>query len=552
MVVSSLVALVPLKKQIDHNKSKITREFDINSDRVLHIAGGNHSGIIIYKASDEDEEPIPDFTLSFTVWLSDGSIRRQETRTLQFALVEGVDIRDGAAAVRSFFNCLLKNLPRDNVGFVTRALKLMQSGYSEILSIVIDMKWLSEDEVIEMPNTSLYDTAPEVASIARVQEQLEHAFPNGLPVSKLAERLKTTEDEVHQFLLELEAAGIAQRVDDEWLRRDLRNVDGVIASHRGGLAAGVVSPPTIAIITHLFVEKQAIDAIITEPEVTHRYKSGGDSNAYTIGTIGRHRVVATKLAVVGDSREATTSSGSITTRLLGNFQHIEHVFVVGVGGGVPHLTDAKKHARLGDVVVSSDATNPAYLFAQDTVIDPDTGDVKDFVIHRHNPLDRKIANVVGNGGETLFKKWETHTQETIKKLNSTAQTEDEFSKPSAETDVLFVHVGGGDLVVLPHPNQNRQFPLIHLGSIGGMTARRVDEINEDEVRDLFASEFGVRALDAGFETVISAIEGSRIGSWALIRGIADYQHGHSRAAKLWQAHAAARAAAMTQTIIENL
>jgi hypothetical protein len=43
----------------------------------------------------------------------------------------------------------------------------------------------------------------------------------------------------------------------------------------------------------------------------------GESNVYTLGNIGQHRVVATKLPVIGYSREAMTSAGSITTRLLG-------------------------------------------------------------------------------------------------------------------------------------------------------------------------------------------------------------------------------------------
>lgn len=32
---------------------------------------------------------------------------------------------------------------------------------------------------------------------------------------------------------------------------------------------------------------------------------------------------------------------------------VEHVFIVGVGGGIPHFTDYYKHVRLGDVVVSA-------------------------------------------------------------------------------------------------------------------------------------------------------------------------------------------------------
>lgn len=34
---------------------------------------------------------------------------------------------------------------------------------------------------------------------------------------------------------------------------------------------------------------------------------------------------------------------------------MEYVFLVGVGGGVPHYTDYAKHVRLGDVVVSTPA-----------------------------------------------------------------------------------------------------------------------------------------------------------------------------------------------------
>ena len=36
----------------------------------------------------------------------------------------------------------------------------------------------------------------------------------------------------------------------------------------------------------------------------------------------------------------------------GTFQKVDYVFLVGVGGGVPHYTDYSKHVRLGDVVAS--------------------------------------------------------------------------------------------------------------------------------------------------------------------------------------------------------
>jgi hypothetical protein len=43
----------------------------------------------------------------------------------------------------------------------------------------------------------------------------------------------------------------------------------------------------------------------------------GESNAYTIGYIGEHKCVSTKLPMIGHDRSAQISSGNTTTRLLG-------------------------------------------------------------------------------------------------------------------------------------------------------------------------------------------------------------------------------------------
>lgn len=45
---------------------------------------------------------------------------------------------------------------------------------------------------------------------------------------------------------------------------------------------------------------------------------------------------------------------------LGTFQKVEHVFVCGAGGGVPHYTDYDKHVKLGDVVVSHYGNDQKY------------------------------------------------------------------------------------------------------------------------------------------------------------------------------------------------
>ncbi|VDK63339.1 unnamed protein product [Anisakis simplex] len=367
--------------------------------------------------------------------------------------------------------------------------------------------------------------------------------------------LRCTTEEVEQFLHELETLGVVQKLQDEWIRVDsiksnfcfilkfqIYNdpnensrfaVDELKQQTSNGALMRDTNSPTIAIITCLFVEKQCIDSIIDNSSTVHRYRSGGDSNVYTLGWIGKHRVVATKLAVIGthfwfihsDTREATTSAGSITTRLLGNFQNVEHVFIVGVGGGVAHYTDAARHIRLGDVVISASTPN-AYVFAHSYTLDRKTENINGFVVRRWNPQDSCIAKIAME----IF-------------------------------NCKFSIQGGGNVVVIPHPNHERTDSVIHLGSVGAMVSHKkqvsTDE-NEDtrdaasQIRDRFAAEFGLRAFDAGFDSVIAAVNGSCIDSWTLIRGIADYQHGQSRAARTWQAYAAARAAALTRSLILRL
>jgi hypothetical protein len=46
----------------------------------------------------------------------------------------------------------------------------------------------------------------------------------------------------------------------------------------------------------------------------------GEANVYTLGDVGKHRVVTTKLPMTGNTRDALIATGSTTTRLLGTFQ----------------------------------------------------------------------------------------------------------------------------------------------------------------------------------------------------------------------------------------
>jgi hypothetical protein len=58
------------------------------------------------------------------------------------------------------------------------------------------------------------------------------------------------------------------------------------------------------------------------------------------------------------------------------------------------------------------------------------------------------------------------------------------------------------------------------------------------LRDEYANKFGVLAFDADFDSVVESVQGNRIDSWAMVRGISDYADGMRN--KQWQVRVCAR------------
>ncbi|EFP10447.1 hypothetical protein CRE_22989 [Caenorhabditis remanei] len=493
----------------EHNIVKIHREETAKSDKVLLIGGGQHAGLIVNRFDEKiGYESNADVSLSFSVHLTDKEQKQvQEKRSLYFKLRKNVDLDVGRSVVHKFFRNLLNNLPADRASFMKRAMTLLHKEYTEIAEVIIDYKIVDEDEQVAIPDATQYDSGSELeeVTIGHVQEILEHAYPYGLPTSTISECLRCSNEGTLKFLEELKSNGIVRIVGDEWIRVDTKKGDESIEAHRNANAAsatptsgqGVQS--TKAIISCLFVEKQAVDALIEESSTIHKYKSGGESwgNIYTLGKvckgkieIGSHRVVATKLALIGDSREAITSAGSITTRLLGNFQNIEHVFIVGVGGAVPHFTDASLHARLGDVIVSASRPHQ-YVYAHDLLFDRITEQITGFAIRNWDSEDKAIERIVETGGQELVDSWNSATEEAIRLLTSSAG-DVEWKAPPESTDVLAMAVSKGNVVVMPHPSENRQGGAeIHLGTVGAMSAMKKYENaiggEEDTLGQLYRS-----------------------------------------------------------------
>jgi len=285
----------------------------------------------------------------------------------------------------------------------------------------------------------------------------------------------------------------------------------------------------------------------------------GETQAYTVGDIGSHRCVVTKLPMTGHSREASIASGSSTTRLLGTFQGVEYVFIVGVGGGVPHYTDYDRHVRLGDVVLSAptkDGQRFIYQYCQAAEV-RQGGEV---VFETKSWCPPEITlQLIGeqlacqastDPGQTC---WQANYSSALSELSSD-QDDQTWVRPDQGTDKLFMSIGGGDLIEVGHPTptpgkedpRGEGTPVLHIGPVAAGRGVSLD----DQLRQEFAYKNGILAYDSELDSVVESIYGNRKDHYMIIRGIADYKDGTRR--KEWQHYGALMAASVLKSVIVNI
>jgi len=315
-----------------------------------------------------------------------------------------------------------------------------------------------------------------------------------------------------------------------------------------------MAKPTIAIVTSKYNEKLAVDAMMTNKTTYVRFKTEGESNVYTIGEIGSHKVVTTKIPQLGRQMAAQISSGNTMTRLLGTFSDVEHVLLVGVAGGVPHYTDYYKHVRLGDIVMATpNQKGFMYIFCDKIETDRDSGQMQ-YALKSWSPHDMTIQRIFENIQEDFINNpsacpWEGYIKDGQLLLQG---QEVGFLRPSSETDKLYMNIGGNDVIEVGHPapppNQPHRDgqPVLRAGSIG--SGKPI--ISDDALRLDFSTRHNCVSFDTEFDQVLESIVGNRKDSFAFIRGISDYLDGTKNVE--WQPYAALAAAAFTKTLIERL
>lgn len=529
----------------------------------VHVAGGDHKGIVINKQAitvTNGEVHPAHLCLQFRVFLvsAQSGKHTQESRTLQFWFIDTLSEIEHPSVAQEFFRELVspKEFPRDYVGFIKKIMKLMLHKYSTIKKIEVELKQL--EEPINLPTRSLSTDETVIGqvvelTIEKVLELIESAYPNPITIIDIAKEHGWDPSAVEIKLKELQEKGVVKAMEHGAFTRVVHQDTQVQVVKQMPTMANA-KQPTIAIITAQYCEKLAVDSMIENKETFVRYTTVGESNVYTLGNIGAHRIVCTKLPTVGHTREAMTAAGNTTTRLLGTFQKVDFVFLIGIGGGVPHYTDYNKHVRLGDVVISYPTPlNNKYIYVYcESAKTNENGDYH-FETKEYCPpnlcLQEIAANLKHQSENESNPPWQTYLKEGLDNL--TNQTEHDFKSPPPESDKLYMAIGERDVIEVAHPTAPSDAiykringcPRIHLAPIasGRYIAR------DDQLRQKFAVRFGALAFDTEMDAVVESILGNCRESFAVIRGISDYKDG-SRI-KEWQPYASLAAASVMKSII---
>ncbi|XP_076637133.1 uncharacterized protein LOC143349622 isoform X2 [Colletes latitarsis] len=560
----------------------------------VHIAGGDHKGIVINKQAisvTNGELHPAHLCLQFRVFLVSGQTGKhtQESRTLQFWFIDTLLESEHPSVAQEFFRELVspQEFPRDYVGFIKKLMKLMLHKYPSIKKIEVELKQL--EEPINLParpsNTGhILFTLPPLSTdetvmgqvieltLEKVLELIESAYPNPVTVIDLSKEYGWDPSAIETKLKELQEKGVVKAMEHGAFTRVVHQ-DTQIQVVKQMPTMASAKQPTIAIITAQYCEKLAVDSMIENRETFVRYTTVGtanssdatngvprvicrfgESNVYTLGNIGAHRIVCTKLPTVGHTREAMTAAGNTTTRLLGTFQKVDFVFLIGIGGGVPHYTDYNKHVRLGDVVISYPIPlNKKYIYVYCESVKANKSGDYHFETKEYCPpnlcLQEIAANLKEQSENETNPPWQAYLKEGLDILSN--QTEHDFKAPPPESDKLYMAIGERDVIEVAHPTApldatNKRMdgcPRIHLAPVA--SGRHI--ARDDQLRQKFAVRFGALAFDAEMDAVVESILGNCRESFAVIRGISDYKDG-SRI-KEWQPYASLAAASVMKSII---
>uniref|UniRef100_A0A2C9LHC9 Uncharacterized protein n=1 Tax=Biomphalaria glabrata TaxID=6526 RepID=A0A2C9LHC9_BIOGL len=379
-----------------------------------------------------------------------------------------------------------------------------------------------------------------LAKKQKMLQILEDAYPNNMSTDKLFKTAKVKKNDsitAVVMLKDLEKKGLIKEVEKGiWLRMQTNEetVKHEVLLVQDLPTLSSKEQPTIGIITGLYQEKLAVDAMIENKRTYVKYKTEGNRSIYPI-----HYFMLTDLLVAG------------------TFNKIQHVLLVGVGGAVPHYSDYTQHVRLGDVVVSTPADDSGAIYIYCSKVDkmPNSGGFN-FSTRIFSPREKTLinaANKIKKESESTIspqKTWEKFIEEGKDILRG---QESHFHRPMIKRDKLFLTKSDGSVVQVDHPrplsytvkNYKEGQTNIRYGVVGcGQSVAKTEPQRRE-----FAQLNGIKAFHQEHDFVLESVEGNRCDSYLVILGMCDYEDGSK---KEWTCYAALAAAAYMKSLLLTL
>ncbi|RYP56595.1 hypothetical protein DL771_011716 [Monosporascus sp. 5C6A] len=306
---------------------------------------------------------------------------------------------------------------------------------------------------------------------------------------------------------------------------------------------------TVGWICAISTEYVAAQAFLDEKHDRPEYVSPNDNNDYTLGEIGKHKVV---IAVLPDGEYGIASAAIAARDMLHSFPNIRVGLMVGIGGGAP----SQKHdIRLGDIVVSAPRNGKGGVFQYDF-----GKTIQDQSFRTTGFLNQPptVLRAAVNGLKAQYESDGHQLEEAINTiLEKKPRLQKKYKRPDLNNDRLYrsevTHLPNDELrcsvicgddpsklVLRPERPEDEDNPAIHYGLIAS-----ADQLMKDAtIRDKLAMEKDVLCFEmeaAGLMNHFPCL---------VIRGICDYSDTHKN--KEWQGYAAMTAAAYAKDLLRRI
>lgn len=306
---------------------------------------------------------------------------------------------------------------------------------------------------------------------------------------------------------------------------------------------------TVGWLCAISTEYVAAQKFLDEKHDRAEYVSPNDNNVYTLGRVGKHKVV---IAVLPDGEYGISAAASVARDMLHSFPNVRIGLMVGIGGGAP----SRKHdIRLGDIVVSAPRDGKGGVFQYDfgKTIQNQTFRTTGFLNQPPVLLRGAVTDIIAE-----YESEGHHLEDAVKSvLEINPRLQKKYKRPDSSSDKLYqsrvVHpqdnetsceatcsANPSNIVSRPKRTEEEDNPAIHYGLIASANQLMKDAIIRDklvEEKDVLCFEMEAAGLMAHFPCLI-------------IRGICDYADSHKN--KEWQGYAAMVAAAYAKDLLSRI